>query len=90
MGHTFAIEHSPAGKRGLIGGFIQSGFPLGFVFGSLVFALISHIVGKEAMLSYGWRLSFLTGIMPVILAIYIRRSLHEIPRIRRNQEGGRY
>ena len=70
VGHTFAIEHAPVGRRGLVGGFIQSGFPLGFVFGSLVFALISHLVGSDAMIRYGWRLSFLTGVMPVILAIY--------------------
>ena len=36
VGHTFAIEHAPAGKRGLIGGFIQSGFPAGYVIATLV------------------------------------------------------
>ncbi|MGO9314312.1 MAG: MFS transporter [Syntrophobacteraceae bacterium] len=88
VGHTFAIEHSPTGKRGLVGGFIQSGFPLGFVFGSLVFALISHTLGSEAMLSYGWRLCFLTGIMPVILAIYIRKSLSETPEFEKIKKDG--
>ena len=29
VGHTFAIEYAPQKKRGAIGGFIQSGFPLG-------------------------------------------------------------
>ena len=41
VGHTFAIEYAPQNRRGAIGGFIQSGFPLGYVFASLVFALIS-------------------------------------------------
>ena len=49
VGHTFAIEHAPAKRRGAIGGFVQSGFPLGYVFASLVFALISVLAGKEAM-----------------------------------------
>ncbi len=88
VGHTFAIEHAPVGRRGLVGGFIQSGFPLGFVFGSLVFALISHLVGSDAMIRYGWRLSFLTGVMPVILAIYIRRSLTESPEFERIKKEG--
>ena len=29
VGHTFAIEYAPQKRRGAIGGFIQSGFPLG-------------------------------------------------------------
>jgi MFS family permease len=88
VGHTFAIEHAPVGRRGLVGGFIQSGFPLGFVFGSLIFALISHTVGSDAMLRYGWRLSFMTGVMPVILAIYIRRSLTESPEFEKIKKEG--
>jgi len=83
IGHTFAIEHSPSGRRGLVGGFIQSGFPLGYVFASLVFALISHILGSDAMLQYGWRLAFLTGVMPVFLALYIRKSLPESPEFKK-------
>ena len=47
VGHTFAIEYAPQKKRGAIGGFIQSGFPLGYVFGSLVFALVSFLTTKE-------------------------------------------
>jgi len=89
VGHTFAIEHSPAERRGLVGGFIQSGFPLGYVFASLVFALISHLVGPEAMLRYGWRLAFVTGIMPVFLALYIRRSLPESPEFNKLKATGK-
>ncbi len=88
VGHTFAIEHSPADRRGLVGGFIQSGFPMGFVFGSLVFALISYILGSDAMLRYGWRLAFLTGVMPVILAIYIRKALSESPEFEKIKKQG--
>lgn len=79
VGHTFAIEHSPQKKRGLISGFIQSGFPAGYVLASLLFALFSHFMSSEAMFTYGWRLMFLTGVAPVFLALYIRRSLHESP-----------
>jgi MFS family permease len=76
VGHTFAIEYAPQKKRGQIGGFIQSGFPLGYVFGSLVFALVSFLTTKEAMLAYGWRIVFMTGVVPVFLALYIRSNLH--------------
>src|ERR1700691_2863999 len=77
VGHTFAIEYAPQNKRGMIGGFIQSGFPLGYVFASLVFALISFLTTKQAMAAYGWRIAFMTGAILVFLALYIAEHLHE-------------
>lgn len=88
VGHTFAIEHSPVEKRGAIGGFIQSGFPFGYVGASLIFALISYSLGSEAMLHYGWRIAFLTGVMPVFLALYIRRVLPESPEFEKAKKQG--
>lgn len=88
IGHTFAIEHAPANKRGAIGGFIQSGFPLGYVFASLVFALISALLTKAAMTQFGWRIAFITGVMPVLLAMYIRTRLHESPEFEKAKAKG--
>ncbi len=89
VGHTFAIEYAPQKKRGLIGGFIQSGFPLGYVFGSLVFAAVSYFTTKEAMLAYGWRIVFMTGVVPVFLALYIRKNLHESPEFEKAKASGK-
>lgn len=88
VGHTFAIEHAPAKRRGAIGGFVQSGFPLGYVIASLVFASIIHLVGKQAMYVYGWRIAFMTGIIPVVLALYIRRMLPESPEFEKAKKAG--
>ena len=88
VGHTFAIEHAPQGRRGAIGGFIQSGFPLGYVVASLVFAWISHELGSAAMLAYGWRVVFVTGVVPVFLALYIRRMLPESPEFEKAKNHG--
>ncbi len=79
VGHTFAIEFAPRNKRGQISGFVQSGFPLGYVFAALVVAALSHWVGDANMLRYGWRIAFMTGAVPVLLALWIRSSLHESP-----------
>ncbi len=89
VGHTFAIEHAPRERRGAIGGFIQSGFPLGYVIASLVFALISRLLGGAAMLEYGWRIVFVTGVVPVFLALYIRRMLPESPEYLKAKKSGR-
>ena len=88
VGHTFAIEHAPQDRRGAIGGFVQSGFPLGYVLASLVFAGISSVASKPAMLQYGWRLAFLTGVLPVFLALYLRRNLHESPEFQKARVNG--
>jgi MFS family permease len=88
VGHTFAIEHAPAKQRGAIGGFVQSGFPAGYVLASLLFAFISALLGKQAMLDYGWRIAFVTGVIPVFLAIYIRKMLPESPEFEKAREKG--
>jgi MFS family permease len=89
VGHTFAIEFAPRGRRGAIAGFVQSGFPLGYVFASLVVALISHLVGDAGMLAYGWRIAFVTGVIPVFLAFYIRTTLHESPEFVKAKAAGK-
>ena len=90
IGHTFAIEHAPTKKRGAVGGFIQSGFPLGYVFASLVFAGISASLTKAAMQQYGWRIAFVTGVMPVILAIAFAVPCMNLRSSRRPRPQGRW
>jgi len=69
--------------------FIQSGFPLGYVFASLVFALISFLTTKEFMAAYGWRIAFMSGVIPVVLALYIRNNLHESPEFEKAKASGK-
>jgi len=88
VGHTFAIEFAPKARRGAISGFVQSGFPLGYVFAALVVALISRIVGDANMLVYGWRIAFITGAVPVLLALWIRSSLSESPEFQKAKAAG--
>jgi MFS family permease len=79
VGHTFAIEHAPAKLRGRIGGFVQSGFPLGYCIASFCVLGLTMIIGEAAMEEWGWRAMFLSGVAPVFLALYIRKSLVESP-----------
>lgn len=88
IGHAFAIEHAPRGKRGLVGGFIQSGFPLGYAFGSFAVLGLTLWLGEEAMCDYGWRLIFASGVAPVVLALVIRRKLVESPEFVRAKAAG--
>jgi len=89
VGHTFAIEYAPQQKRGKISGFIQSGFPMGYVLAALVFAGISAMLGKAALSAYGWRVAFMTGVVPVFLALYIRGHLQESPEFEKTKAAGK-
>jgi MFS family permease len=88
VGHTFAIEYAPQPRRGAVSGFIQSGFPLGYVLASLVFALISYLAGKAILYQYGWRIAFMTGVIPVFLALWIRSNLKESPEFEKSKAKG--
>jgi MFS family permease len=89
VGHTFAIEFAPRDRRGAIAGFVQSGFPLGYVFAALVVAGLSAIIGDAGMLRYGWRIAFMTGVVPVFLALWIRSTLHESPEFEKAKASGK-
>ena len=68
---------------------MQSGFPLGYVFAALVVAAISAIVGNAAMLAYGWRIAFMTGVIPVFLALGFGPTLHESPEFEKAKASGK-
>lgn len=88
MAHTFAIEYAPQKRRGAIGGFIQSGFPLGYVFGSLVLALVSYLSTTETMYAYGWRIVFMTGIVSGVCGAVYSNQPPRVSRIREDQGAG--
>jgi len=89
VGHAFAIEHAPQARRGAIGGFIQSGFPMGYALASFVIMGFSVALGEAAMQDYGWRIIFATGTAPVLLALYIRKALVESPEFEKAKRTGK-
>jgi MFS family permease len=88
VGHTFAIEFAPKDRRGAIAGFVQSGFPLGYVAAALLVAGLSAYFGPAGMLRWGWRIAFMSGVVPVFLALWIRSTLHESPEFEKAKAGG--
>ena len=40
------------------------------------------------MAAYGWRIAFMTGVIPVFLALYIRKNLHESPEFEKAKAAG--
>lgn len=74
-----AVEHAPEHRRGFYGSWPQIGAPLGLVFGTLVFSLVSANVTDEQFLAWGWRLPFLFSAVLVVIGLWIRFNIAESP-----------
>ncbi len=70
-GTTLAMESIPASSRNFIGSFVQSGYGTGYFVISLAFLGLSLALGKDFG-AFGWRILFLSAIIPGILTVIIR------------------
>jgi metabolite-proton symporter len=73
-----AVEHAPAGKRGLFGSFAAIGVNIGLLLATGVFALVTQLP-QEDFLSWGWRVPFLLSIILIVVGFYIRSRVSETP-----------
>ena len=77
-GASITAELWPDHARGKGGAFLQSGYPIGSILASGVWVAIGAL-GPSA-----WRYMFLVGILPALVAFWIRRSIPESPRWERS------
>ena len=76
-GAVITMETAPKEKRGILSGFLQSGFNFGFVIASVVFFLAVSIFREEQFVEIGWRMMFFTGIIPGFVALFVRFRMNE-------------
>jgi MFS transporter, MHS family, proline/betaine transporter len=76
---TYLIEHSPAGKRGLIGSTVVSSLIIGFIFGLLMALGIKWATTDVQFETWGWRIPFLLGVPIALIGFYIRHHCDESP-----------
>jgi metabolite-proton symporter len=74
-----AAEYAPDGKRGWFGMFPQLGPPVGFLFATGGFLLLSHFLDDAQFRAWGWRIPFLASAALVIVGLYVRLKLTETP-----------
>ena len=67
---SLVMESVPEKWRGLASGFLQAGYPSGYLLASLLYLALPWI---------GWRGMFMVGILPAMLAFYVRRGVKESP-----------
>ncbi|TAL98723.1 MAG: MFS transporter [Paraburkholderia sp.] len=81
-----AVEHAPAGKRGLYGSWVQIGVPAGTLIANLAFLVCNATLSNDALLSWGWRIPFLASALLVGVGLYIRLNTSETPSFRKIKE----
>jgi metabolite-proton symporter len=74
-----AVENAPPNKRALYGMFPQLGAPIGFLFSSGIFLLLSRWLTDQQFFTFGWRLPFLASATLVLLGLYVRLTISETP-----------
>lgn len=76
---VFVSEHVPHGRVGLACGMLTGGLTLGILLGSLMAVVINRSFSPETIADWAWRIPFLVGGVFGLIAMYLRRFLHETP-----------
>lgn len=82
------VEHAPAKRRGWYGSLVQVGVPAGTLIANLVFLIVTSVVDREALLTWGWRVPFIASIVLVAVGIYIRLNIEETPAFQQVRKEG--
>jgi len=83
---VFVAEHVPEKRIGFACGTLTAGLTFGILLGSLVATLITTTMSQQSIHDTGWRIPFLLGGGFGLLAMYLRRWLHETPVFTRMQQ----
>ena len=76
---VFVTEHVSPRHRNLACGALSAGLCAGILIGSVVARTINAALDEAQVLAWGWRLPFLLGGVFGLVAMYLRRMLHETP-----------
>ncbi|MEW6042804.1 MAG: MFS transporter [Thermoproteota archaeon] len=76
-GTVITMETAPKHTRGLLSGFLQSGYNFGFVMASVVFQAAVFAFPGGQFEEIGWRVMFLTGMVPGLVALFVRFKMSE-------------
>src|SRR6266566_2837937 len=87
---AYMVEYAPLNRRGFIGSFQQVSTGAGFFFGSLFGLILTSTMSDQTILSWAWRLPFLSGILLGVVGVYMRLRLEDTPEFQAlKQRGGR-
>ena len=74
-----ATENATPGKKAWYGMFPQLGAPVGLIFSSSIFLLLTKNLTEQQFFTYGWRIPFLLSAGLVWVGLYVRLKITETP-----------
>ena len=85
---AYIVEFAGEGRRGYIGSWQQVSVGAGFLLGSLAATLLTRNLAPAALLSWGWRVPFLLGIVLGLVGAYLRWRLNDTPKFTEIEQHG--
>ena len=76
---VFVAEHAPERHTGLACSLITSGITLGILLGALIAMAMNNLFSPAELEAWAWRVPFLIGGVFGLVAMYLRKWLHETP-----------
>jgi len=76
---VFVAEHAPERHTGLACSLITSGLTLGILLGALIAMAMNNLFSPAELEAWAWRVPFLIGGVFGLVAMYLRKWLHETP-----------
>src|SRR5215469_12060454 len=78
VGAALALESLPASGRGLFSGVLQEGYVVGNLLAAALYGTVFPHLHGTGMLT-GWRVMFMIGALPALLAFYMQFKVKESP-----------
>src|SRR5579875_1735462 len=88
VGYSYTMEAVPRRTRGGFSGLIVSSYSVGFLLASATFGVVAALTGTHFQ-GGGWRWPFFIGIVPALIALWMRMGVEESQAWLRVQEANR-
>ena len=78
---NYLLYNAKTSERSRISSLIVSSSIAGVIISLLIVAGLEHYLSQEQMISWGWRIPLLIGVINIIVSLYLRLSLPELPKV---------
>lgn len=85
---TYVAEHSPTNRRGAYTSSLQTTATLGLLTSILVVFGVKLALSDAQFREWGWRVPFLFSFLMLVVSVYFRAKLHELPTFQRMKAAG--
>lgn len=76
---TMLAETAPQGKRGIISSLVAIGTNCGTLLATAIWGVLFYLLDRQQLMEWGWRIPFLSSVVVMAFAIWLRANLKESP-----------